>query len=90
MPLFGLKGKHKELALVSESLKDLQNALGSLNDFAAHRELTAEAALNAPRAHRRARAFAAGVILGKEEEATKPLLKSAANAIKRLGPIPSM
>ena len=49
--------------------------------------MAAEAALEAPRAHRRARAFAAGAILGKEEEASKPVLKTAAKAIKHLGSI---
>jgi inorganic triphosphatase YgiF len=82
-------GKHdqKELARLSGRLKALQSALGSLNDFAAHREMTEEAALHAPRAHRRARAFMAGVILGKEEEAAKPVLKTAAKAIKHLGSV---
>jgi CHAD domain-containing protein len=78
----------KRLVILSERLKSLQDALGSLNDFAAHHKMTAEAALEAPRAHRRARALVAGVILGKEEEASKPLLKKAAKAIKRLGSIP--
>jgi hypothetical protein len=45
-------------------------------------KITAEAALRAPRVHRRARAFVAGVILGKEEVATKPLLNKATKAIK--------
>jgi inorganic triphosphatase YgiF len=81
--------ERRKLAFVSKSLEALQDALGSLNDFAAHRELTTESALHAPRAHRRARAFVAGVILGKEEEATKPILKTVNKAIKRLGPVPS-
>jgi inorganic triphosphatase YgiF len=77
--------ERKQLARLSRHLKRLQGALGSLNDLAAHREMAANAALGAPRAHRRARAFVAGVILGKEEEAAKPLLKDAAKAIRQLG-----
>ena len=80
--------KQKRLARLSECLKRLQGALGSLNDLAAHRKMTAEAALEAPRAHRRARALVAGVILGREEEASKSLLKTASKAVKRLGSIP--
>jgi hypothetical protein len=30
----------------------------------------------------------AGVILGREEEATRPVLRGAAKAIKRLGAVP--
>lgn len=38
----------KGLARLSKRLKGLQDALGSLNDLAAHRDMTAEAALHAP------------------------------------------
>lgn len=80
--------EHKQLARLSKRLKGLQDALGSLNDIAAHRAMASDAALRAPRAHRRARAFAAGVILGQEEEAAKTLLKDAAKAIRQLGSTP--
>jgi inorganic triphosphatase YgiF len=80
--------KRKHLAQLSGHLKGLQGALGSLNDLAAHRGMAADAALGAPRAHRRARAFVAGVLLGEEEETAKPLLKDAAKAIKQLGKTP--
>lgn len=85
--LFPGKRDQKELARLSGKLKALQSALGSLNDFAAHREMTKDAALGAPRAHRRARAFTSGVVLGKEEEAVKPVLKSAIEAVEHLGSI---
>jgi CHAD domain-containing protein len=87
--LYADKGERGKLETASKSLKALQDALGALNDFTAHRELTADAALHAPRSHRRARAFAAGAILGREQEAIKPLLKTAAETIKHLGPVPS-
>jgi hypothetical protein len=68
-------------------LNQQQSTLGSLNDFAAHRVMTKEAALQAPRAHRRSRAFMAGIILGKENEAIKPVLGRSVKAIKRLGSV---
>jgi inorganic triphosphatase YgiF len=80
------KGRErKRLTRLSRHLKGLQGMLGSLNDFAAHRKMAADAALHAPRANRRARAFTAGIMLGEEKEATRPLLKGAAKAIKQLG-----
>jgi CHAD domain-containing protein len=82
--LFSGKREQRELARLSKRLKTLQDALGELNDFAAHREMTERAALHAPRSHRRARAFMAGIMLGREEETTRPLLKTAAKAVKHL------
>jgi CHAD domain-containing protein len=70
--LFSGKRAQKKLVQLSGRLKSLQNALGSLNDFAAHREMTREAALHAPRSHRRARAFMAGIILGKKRRRPNP------------------
>jgi inorganic triphosphatase YgiF len=85
--LFPGKRDRKEVARLSDRLKSLQSALGSLNDFVAHREMTEDAALHAPREHRRARAFMAGIILGQEDEATRPMLRTAAKSIKRLGSV---
>lgn len=73
-----------DLADFSERLKQLQSALGSLNDFTAHRELATEAALTAPAANRRAQAFASGFIVGQEREAAHGLLKNAAKELHRL------
>lgn len=74
----------KELAALSDRLKQIQSALGSLNDFMAHRELATEAALTAPPAHRRAQAFASGVVVGQEREAADGLMKDAAKELSRL------
>jgi CHAD domain-containing protein len=82
--LYQGKRNHKGVARLSKVLKTIQSALGSLNDFAAHREMAKEVALHAPWNHRRARAFTAGVIIGKEDEATKPVLKTAIKAVTRL------
>jgi 7,8-dihydro-6-hydroxymethylpterin-pyrophosphokinase len=74
------------LADLSDRLKTIQDALGALNDFNAHREMATEAALNAPPAHRRARAFASGVLVGQEREAAKKLMKAASKELRRLHP----
>ena len=73
-----------ELADLSSRLKRIQSALGSLNDFIAHRELATEAALAAPPANRRAQAFASGFIVGQEREAARGLMKDAAKELHRL------
>ncbi|AMA56905.1 CYTH and CHAD domain-containing protein [Bradyrhizobium sp. CCGE-LA001] len=81
--LYGDDGR-KELAALSGRLKRIQSALGKLNDFMSHRELATEAALTAPPAHRRAQAFASGVIVGQERKAADGLMKDAAKALHRL------
>ncbi|MCK1390941.1 CYTH and CHAD domain-containing protein [Bradyrhizobium sp. 1] len=73
-----------ELAGLSDRLKRIQSALGSLNDFAAHRELATEAALSAPPANRRAQAFASGFIVGQEREAAQDLIADASKQLHRL------
>ncbi len=78
---------HNDLKRLSDRLKKVQDALGALNDFVAHREMAAEAALNAPRKDRRARAFAAGLVVGQEREASKTLLTAAFEEIRHLRPL---
>ena len=73
-----------ELASLSGVLKRIQSALGSLNDFMAHRELATQAALTAPPANRRAQAFVSGFIAGEEREAARGLMKDAAKELHRL------
>jgi inorganic triphosphatase YgiF len=73
-----------QLDRLSGRLKHIQSALGSLNDFMAHRELATEAALKAPPANRRAQAFASGFIVGQEREAARNLMKNAAKELHRL------
>ncbi|MHC2334564.1 CYTH and CHAD domain-containing protein [Bradyrhizobium sp. USDA 4454] len=75
------------LTRVSDRLKRIQSALGSLNDFMAHRKLATEAALAAPPANRRAQAFASGLIVGQECEATHDYMKAAAKALHGLHPL---
>jgi CHAD domain-containing protein len=82
--LFQSGREQKQLARLSKHLKKIQNALGSLNDFVAHRDMAVDAALKAPPRNGRARAFASGVMLGREEQAVKPLLKVAAKEVRGL------
>jgi inorganic triphosphatase YgiF len=82
--LFHSGREQKQLARLSRHLKKIQDALGSLNDFVAHRDMAVDAALKAPRRNGRARAFASGVVLGREEQAVKPLVKIAAEEVRGL------
>jgi triphosphatase len=77
----------KQLAQFSARLKRIQDDLGALNDFIAHREMATDAALNAPPQNRRARAFASGVLVGQENEVAKTLVRTARAAFKRLRPL---
>ncbi|MGV7211917.1 CYTH and CHAD domain-containing protein [Bradyrhizobium sp. UFLA05-112] len=87
--LFQSRRERKQMAGLSRHLKKIQNALGSLNDFVAHRDLAVDAALKAraPRHEGRARAFASGVVLGREDQAVKPLVKVAEREVRGLEPI---
>ena len=82
--VFPAKHDRKQLARLSGHLKKIQEALGSLNDFIAHQKLAADVALKTSTQNRRARAFAAGVILGREDAALKPLMKTAAKEVSAL------
>ena len=78
---------NKEIAELTSRLKTVQSALGALNDFMAHRKIAMEAALDAPRANRRAQAFASGFVVGQEQEAASGLLKAAYHELRRLRPL---
>lgn len=74
----------KSLDHFSDQLKEIQSALGSLNDFIAHRQLATNAALTAPVANRRAQAFASGFIVGQERKAAEGLISNASDLLHRL------
>jgi len=82
--LFPGKRDRKQIARLSKHLKKIQDALGSLNDFIAHQKLAADVALKARAQNRRARAFVSGVVLGREVEAVKPLMKIAIKEVREL------
>jgi CHAD domain-containing protein len=75
--LFPAKQDRKQLTRLAKRLKASQSALGALNDARAHCDMAQSSALAAPRRHRRARAFVAGVLLGREQESVRPLIKAA-------------
>jgi inorganic triphosphatase YgiF len=85
--LFPAKHDQKQLERLAKRLKSIQSALGALNDARAHQDMTTASALAAPRRHRRARAFVAGILLGREQESTRPLIKAARKDIETLGEI---
>ena len=58
-----------------------------LNDFLAHEKLASEAALEAPRANRRALAFTSGLLVGQEREASHALIRAAQKQMRRLRPL---
>ncbi|MGL3110573.1 CHAD domain-containing protein [Bradyrhizobium sp. BR 1432] len=82
--LFNSRGQRKRLAQLEKHSKRLQDALGAVNDYLAHREMALDAALNAPPHNRRARAFASGVLVGREDQAARPLLRAARKRVSRL------
>ncbi|MCA1455645.1 CHAD domain-containing protein [Bradyrhizobium sp. BRP22] len=82
--LFPARRERKRLARLSRHLKNIQDALGALNDFVAHRKMALAAALQAPRENRRARALAAGVMVGREDKSVRPLMKTALKEARRL------
>lgn len=79
-------GKQQSAALKKalSSLKDMQSALGTLNDFRAHRRMALSAALKAPQENRRARAFTAGLVLGDQKAVAQSLVKKVRESSKRL------
>jgi inorganic triphosphatase YgiF len=76
--------QRKAIVRLARALKEIQDARGTLNDFAAHRRLAGESALMAPRANRRARAFVDGIVVGQEEEAANALMKEALQGVAKL------
>ena len=74
----------KRCRKLAKALKRLQSNLGDLNDFAAHGKLTKE--LVFPRRtrskHPRQKAFAAGLVAGKERSESRSLLKEARSALR--------
>ena len=88
--LFPGKRDRKALARLSKHAKKIQDALGSLNDFIADRKMAAEAALKAPPQDRRASAYVSGIIVGREDEQARPLMKAAAKELRALRHLPAL
>jgi CHAD domain-containing protein len=85
--VFPGKKSAKRRAAALSSLKELQDALGGLNDIAARERLVAEVVLSKrPRSNGRAapeRAFAGGVIFGSQEAHQERMLAAAETAYAR-------
>jgi len=76
--LFAKRKAKKRLSRFSVRLKDLQDRLGALNDIKVHQELAPQiAAGGPPHKNGRARAFAAGIVSGREQSEIEPLLGAA-------------
>jgi inorganic triphosphatase YgiF len=84
--LYADKDRKKVVQLVRR-LRNIQNALGALNDAKAHEEIVQEAALTAPRQNRRAGAFVSGMLVGKEREAMKGMIRTACSELRKLHPL---
>jgi inorganic triphosphatase YgiF len=82
--LFPGKREQKQIVRLANHLKKIQDALGSLNDFISHQKMATEVALKSSREDQRARAFASGIVLGREEEAVRPLIKTAIKEVRAL------
>ena len=84
--IFPGKKAAKRRRVFSKSLKQLQSSLGDLNDFAVHDKLADRLVLSKRKkiwaGRGRRRAFAAGVIAGKERARSGPLLKAAKHALR--------
>jgi inorganic triphosphatase YgiF len=74
----------KAVARLSKVLEEIQDALGALNDFVAHRRLAADSALVGARPNGRAGAFVAGVVVGHEDEDANAVMKNAVKGFHRL------
>jgi triphosphatase len=86
-PLFpGHKAK-KRLSAFQDSLKDLQDRLGALNDIQVHQKLVSKLASAKPGTKGRQRVFAAGVVSGREQSEIEPLLNSAVKDVSTFAQI---
>ncbi len=84
--LFPGRKPAKRRCILLKVLQQLQSSLGDLNDFAVHVELAKQLVLgNATAGERpRRRAFAAGVVIGKESTKSRSLLKDADRALRHV------
>ena len=82
--LFRSKRERRALARLSKLSKNVQDALGALNDFIADRDMATEAALRAPSRDRRARAYVAGVVVGRQDQQARPLMRAAEKELRAL------
>jgi triphosphatase len=86
--VFPGKKRAKRCGATLSSLKDLQDALGALNDVATREKLMSRAALAKRRKSKgtaaRERAFAAGMVVGAQEAGIEHMLAAAESAYAKL------
>jgi inorganic triphosphatase YgiF len=79
----------KRMSRFKECLEHLQDRLGALNDIKVHQKLAPKLAAGKSHTKARERAFAAGIVSGREQSKIEPLLKAAnkdARKFAHLGP----
>ncbi len=83
--LFDGRKAHKRLRRFARELKHLQNRLGALNDIAVHQKLAGNVAGRNGR--KRQRAFAIGLVSGREQTRVAPLREAAVLAADRFAQV---
>ncbi len=81
--LFAGRKPQRRLRRFERDLRQLQDCLGALNDIAVHEKIVGDYV--GPRGRRRQRAFAIGVVSGREQSRVAPLRKAAVKAARRFG-----
>ncbi len=83
--LFDRRRAHKRLRRFERQLESLQDCLGALNDIAVHERLAGKVVGRNGR--RRQRAFAIGLVSGREQSRVAPLRAAAERAADRFGAV---
>jgi CHAD domain-containing protein len=83
--LFDRRKAHKRLRRFERQLANLQDCLGALNDIAVHQRLAGKVV--GRRGGHRQRAFAIGLVSGREQSRVAPLRDAAEHAADRFGAV---
>jgi inorganic triphosphatase YgiF len=85
--LFASRKAKKHLSRFKVRLEDLQDRLGALNDIEVHQKLAPKIAAGKAHTNGRARAFAAGIVSGREQSEIEPLLREAESDARKFAHI---
>ena len=85
--LFAGRKAKKHLSRFKVRLDDLQDLLGALNDIEVHQKLAPKLAAGKAHTNGRARAFAVGIVSGREQSEIKPLLGAAERGARKFAHI---
>jgi triphosphatase len=86
--LFAGRQAKKCLSGFKTCLTDLQEHLGALNDIAVHQKLAPKLTVGNPQMKALARAFAAGIVSGREQREVDPLLNAAHKDARKFARMP--